>query len=67
MGPFRVYVALQGEWDPYECRAGGTEHSQENLLNYFVWIAAKYEIILTLLLGSDHSSETSDSNRRPIS
>ena len=48
-------------------RADGTEKDQDNLLNCFVWIGTKYEILLTLLLVFDHSSQTSESNRRQVS
>jgi hypothetical protein len=32
-----------------------------------VWLAIKYHELMTLLLVSDNSSETSDSNERPVS
>jgi len=48
-------------------RGDGKEKDQENHQNYFVWIATKFEILLTLLLMSNSSSETRDSSRRLVS
>jgi hypothetical protein len=51
-------------------RANGTgNRSRESsvLFDCFVFIAANYEILITLLLVLDHSSETAETNRLPVS
>jgi hypothetical protein len=71
--PQAIWFWSWAAWDKYVhrllllLRADGTEKDQEYLLNNFVWIATKCDELLTLLLVSHRSPETSDSNRRLVS